>query len=149
MSRAPFLSFRELRYPQPERIYFGVMLLATGLLKVTDLRHFQAMLSRYAVVPPSALPWFTPLLGWLEVLLGLALLSGWRRQRALLGCEVLFYAFAAAIGSVLARGLRINCGCFGVWSVPLSWGHLLLVLCLAVWLTGRRLHSSHRRPKAA
>lgn len=69
------------------------------------------------------------------------MLCGWRPWRALLMCEALFYAFAAAIGSVLARGLHIKCGCFGVFSVTLSPGHLLLVLCLAVWLTVRRLRA--------
>ncbi len=60
------------------------------------------------LIAPSA--YFLP---WFEILLGLTLLLGvWTRESAILASG-LFAVFTAALISVLARGMKVDCGCFG------------------------------------
>lgn len=84
------------------------------------------------------LPYLSPFLIAMEILLGLALLSCRKVRHCLAVCEVLFYSFAVAVASVLYRGLQIRCACFGVFSLEVSPWHCLLCLGIAVYLTFRR-----------
>ena len=108
------------------------------MLKLSDLGHFQAMLSRYALVPPTILPGVASFLAFLEIFLGLGLLLGWARYPFLLLSEILFYLFSLAIASVLWRDLRILCGCLGLFSLRLGWKHLAFCLATALTLSWRR-----------
>ena len=49
----------------------------------------------------------------LEIAVGLALLTGVFVRTAALACAVLLVLFLIGIGSAWARGLQIDCGCFG------------------------------------
>jgi uncharacterized membrane protein YphA (DoxX/SURF4 family) len=48
-----------------------------------------------------------------EIALGLALLAGVFVRAAALGSAVLLVVFLAGVASAWARGLQIDCGCFG------------------------------------
>ena len=49
----------------------------------------------------------------LEMIVGGLLLSGWQRRVAALSALMLTGVFLLALGSAIARGLTIDCGCFG------------------------------------
>jgi putative oxidoreductase len=84
-----------------------------GVLKIADPAKFAVDVANYRLVPHA---WINPvaiLLPWIEVTAGAFVLAGiWRRAAALVitGLTVVFFA---AIVSALARGLNIECGCFG------------------------------------
>jgi len=48
-----------------------------------------------------------------EIIAGLAIITGIQRRPALLGLTALTVVFLIAVGSVILRGIPIDCGCFG------------------------------------
>ena len=95
------------------RLILGVTLLVAGLLKVTRLDASVQSVRLYQI-----LPWdFAGLVGTalpiLEVIVGLLLITGtFTRVSAVVG-SLLMLAFIIGIASVWARGISIDCGCFG------------------------------------
>jgi uncharacterized membrane protein YphA (DoxX/SURF4 family) len=81
----------------------------------------------------------------LEIAVGLALLAGVFVRTAALGSAVLLVVFIAGIAAAWARGLQIDCGCFGdggqvaagetayASELARDTGLLLLALALARW----------------
>ena len=92
----------------------GRVLLVAGALKVVDPQASVAAVRAYELLPAG----LATLVGWglpfVEVALGLLLLSrprhaaGGRR-----GAGLLMLVFIAGVASAAARGLSIDCGCFG------------------------------------
>ena len=95
------------------RLILGGVLLVAGLLKVVDFKS-----SVYAVRSYLLLPYdLTELAGYVmpiaEVIIGLMLITGlFTRLSGVLG-SLMMVAFIIAIASVWARGISIDCGCFG------------------------------------
>jgi hypothetical protein len=82
-------------------------------------------------------------LPWIEIVAGVFLVLGiWMRASAIL-LSALTLVFMVAIGSALARGLDIDCGCFGTVGgrraglVPLLEDMVLLLCGLWVVWTSR------------
>ena len=91
--------------------------LAAGIAKIADLEQFRTQVHAYSLLPSSLDAPFAYALPFLEVGLGLYLAVGLLiRPAALLGC-VLMVAFIAAMAQAWARGLSLDCGCFGTLSV--------------------------------
>jgi uncharacterized membrane protein YphA (DoxX/SURF4 family) len=95
-------------------------------------------------------PTFGHLLPVLEVVVGAALVLGLLTRGAALVSAVLFAMFVVGIASVWARGISIECGCFGgggakagaASSYPLEIARdagLLAVSAFLVWLPRTRL----------
>lgn len=95
------------------RLIVGVTLLAAGALKVIDLQSSVAAAQAYQLLPPAA----AQVLGWVlpfvEVGLGLLLIAGLFTRPVAAVSGVLALIFTAAVISVAARGMSIDCGCFG------------------------------------
>ena len=91
------------------------------LSKIADPKAFAKIVYHYQVVGPSASLGFVPAnllavaLPWLEMMVGVLLITGvWRREAALVGA-ILLAVFVGAVGSTMARGIDIqNCGCFAL-----------------------------------
>lgn len=89
--------------------------------KILEPRQFAGIVYRYQVIGPSAALGFLPAnllavtLPWVELVVGVLLLSGfWRREAAALA-GVLLVVFLAAVGIAAAQGIDLkNCGCFSV-----------------------------------
>jgi uncharacterized membrane protein YphA (DoxX/SURF4 family) len=97
----------------------GIRLLAAGIwivagaAKIADLQHFHAQVQGYKLLPGSLEAPFAYALPFVEVAVGLYLLVGLLvGQAAILSC-LLMLAFIAAMGQAYARGLSLECGCFG------------------------------------
>lgn len=95
------------------RLVTGVVWLVAGGLKVaqpdasvTAVRAYQLLPSSLAEVLGLALP-------AIEVVVGLALVLGVLARGAALVSALLLLAFIVGIASVWARGIEIDCGCFG------------------------------------
>ena len=80
--------------------------------------------------------WVVPVLPWLEIVLGAALVTQlWRTAAALLAAALLA-VFTGLIVVRLAQGRRPPCACFGAWSAkPLGPGHVVrnvVLIALAI-----------------
>lgn len=95
------------------RLVMGVVLLAAGALKVIDPQSSVAAVHAYEIVPA----WLEHPIGWglpfLELGLGLLLVSGLFTKTAALVSGLLVLVFIIAVISAAVRGLSIDCGCFG------------------------------------
>ena len=112
------------------RLLLAAILLLSGTMKLRDPALFAHALVSFrlgfseAFVERSAL-----LLPWLELTVGGALLLGWKARGAALLSLALMLAFAGGILSLMARGLDVDCPCFGqlklICSGPLGVCHLV------------------------
>lgn len=95
------------------RLTLAGVLLAAGGLKAADPQTAVQAVRAYQLLPAS----IEPLVGWglpfLEIALGLLLLVGLCTRPAAGASAVLLVVFIAAVLSAAARGLSIDCGCFG------------------------------------
>ncbi|MDB6108996.1 MAG: putative methylamine utilization protein MauE [Pedosphaera sp.] len=95
------------------RLVVGGAFVFAGALKIADPAKFAIAVSNYRLVPDDLINLMAVLLPGVEVMAGLFVLAGiWLRAAALV-ITSLTVVFAVVIGSALARGLNIDCGCFG------------------------------------
>lgn len=95
------------------RLVLGGVLVVAGWLKLDDLSGSRAATRAYRLMPTGVADLVGTMLPFVEVTLGALLVLGLlTRGSALLG-GLLMIAFVAGIASAWARGLSIDCGCFG------------------------------------
>ncbi len=95
------------------RVVLGGVLLAAGLLKYQHLDKSQMAVRAYELLPISLANLFGIVLPFVEIAIGVLLLIGAAiRTSAAIG-GVLMIAFIIGISQAWARGLSIDCGCFG------------------------------------
>ncbi|MEP7133036.1 MAG: MauE/DoxX family redox-associated membrane protein, partial [Acidobacteriota bacterium] len=95
------------------RILLGGVFLYAGGSKIVDPPGFAHELSNYRLLPDMAVAPIALALPWLEVLCGGLLVAGvWRRESALILAGLLV-VFVGALSIDLARGIPVDCGCFG------------------------------------
>ena len=118
------------------RLVVGAVFIFASLDKLQNPAAFAVVIHHYRMVPFSLLHAFTMFLPVLELIVGIALIVGFRQRGAALITLVLNLMFIAAISTALFRGLDISCGCFntdGGHAVGLSLiirDSLLLLACL-------------------
>ncbi len=121
------------------RLLAGGVFAVAGGLKIMNPAQFAAAVDNYRLIPPAWDNLVALTLPWIEVTAGLLVLTGiWLRAAALV-IAVLTAGFLLAIGSALARGLNIECGCFGtaggrqIGLTSLALDGILLALALCLW----------------
>lgn len=95
------------------RLVLGGVLVVAGALKLPDPDASVRAVRAYRLLPESVVPAVGFGLPVLEVALGLLLLVGLATRVAAALSAVLMLAFVVGIASAWARGLTIDCGCFG------------------------------------
>lgn len=85
-----------------------------GLPKIEDPTSFAVSIEAYRVIGGSLALWVAILLPWLELVLGIGLLTPWLKQACSLTTAALLLLFIGLHASAWARGLDLNCGCFGL-----------------------------------
>ncbi len=95
------------------RLVVGGVWLVAGVAKLPDPAASIEAVRAYELLPASLVEPVGYALPALEVVLGLALVLGVMTRGAGVLSAVLFVAFVVGISSAWARGLEINCGCFG------------------------------------
>lgn len=114
-TRSPSLKSPRVRYfiHAILRWIVGGAFVFAGVLKIADPAKFAADVGNYRLVPHEFINLVAILLPWIEVTAGSFLLVGvWVRGAALLIAGMTAF-FMLVIVSALARGLNIQCGCFG------------------------------------
>ena len=95
------------------RLIVGVVLVVAGGLKVTSPAVSARAVRAFQILPYDVAGYVGYALPVVEILIGLLLVAGlFTRASAILG-GLLMLAFIIGISSAWARGLTIDCGCFG------------------------------------
>jgi len=98
------------------RVAVGLVFVVSGTFKAAaPAEEFALVIQAFQVVPSAdfiqGLATFLP---WVEVLLGFALVLGWRTRAAAAAIGGLILVFVGVILSTKVRGIDLpNCGCFG------------------------------------
>ncbi|MGQ0573066.1 MAG: MauE/DoxX family redox-associated membrane protein [Pseudonocardia sp.] len=127
------------------RLALAAIWLVSGVLKAVDPLQTTVAVGAYDVLPPLGVEVVAALLPWVEIALGLLLLAGLGTRFVGLLSALLMLGFIAGVAQAWARGLAIDCGCFGgggqVAPGETAYGSELLrdagFLALAVWLVVR------------
>ncbi len=95
------------------RLILGIVLIVAGAGKVTNLPGSIQATAAYQILPYDLAKLVGNILPFAEIGLGLLLVVGlFTRVAGALGA-LMMLAFIIAIASVWARGINIDCGCFG------------------------------------
>lgn len=127
------------------RLGLAAVWLVSGGLKVADPDQTYLAVQAYDVLPNAAVRVVATVLPWFELALGVLLLLGIATRLMAVVSAVLLVLFMAGVVQAWARGLSIDCGCFGgggqVAPDATSYGSELLrdagLLALAGWLAVR------------
>ncbi len=107
------------------RVVLGGLFVYAGVVKIADPLGFAEDIRNYRLVG-QALSFIVALvLPWLEVLAGAFLIAGvWPRGAALVATGLLVFFIVLTVVT-MARGLDVDCGCFGSLSRRSGWGVVL------------------------
>jgi uncharacterized membrane protein YphA (DoxX/SURF4 family) len=131
------------------RLLLGAVFVVAGVLKLPDPAAAVRAVRAYQLLSESLVGPVAFGLPVLEIAVGLALLLGVFVRTAAIASVLLLAVFIGAVGSAWARGLQIDCGCFGnggqvaagETSYPLEVlrdvGLLLVALTVARWPASR------------
>jgi len=95
------------------RLVVGGVWLVAGLLKIPDPTENVRAVRNYRLLPEAVVPFIGHTLPVLEIIVGACLLAGLLVRANALMSGVLLLAFIVGIAAAWARGLSIECGCFG------------------------------------
>jgi uncharacterized membrane protein YphA (DoxX/SURF4 family) len=126
------------------RLVTGGVWIWAGLIKLPDPDQSVLAIRAYELLPGDSATPVGHLLPILEIVVGLCLVLGLLTRGAAVISGLLFIAFIVGIASVWARGITIDCGCFGgggydpdatskyPWEIARDAGLLLLSVFLVV-----------------
>lgn len=95
------------------RLVTGGVWIVAGGLKITEPDASIAAVRAYQLLPSSVAEVVGLALPAVELMVGLALVLGVLTRGAAVLSALLFVGFIIGIASVWARGIEIDCGCFG------------------------------------
>lgn len=119
------------------RLVLGGLFVYAGVVKVLDPLDFAQNIRNYRLVGQTLSFIAAVVLPWLEILAGVALASGvWKRASALIISGLLVFFILLTLVTI-ARGLDVDCGCFGALSRKAGLGvivedGLMLFMSLAI-----------------
>lgn len=127
------------------RLGLATVFLVSGVLKAVDPDATYVAVRAYDVLPKPGVAVVAAVLPWAEIALGLLLLAGVATRAVAVAGAALLLVFMAGVTQAWARGLAIDCGCFGgggaVDPDRTAYGAELLrdtgFLLLAAWLIVR------------
>jgi uncharacterized membrane protein YphA (DoxX/SURF4 family) len=95
------------------RLILGAVLLVAGALKVTNLPKSAMAVRAYELLPIPLANFLGYTLPWIEIGIGLLLIVGVTVKISGALGTLTMLVFIIAIAQAWARGLSIDCGCFG------------------------------------
>jgi len=126
------------------RLYLGGLFVHASWHKILHPHTFALDVATYQILPLVLVNLFALVLPWVELLSGIMLIVGFRTRAASLLVTGMMVMFMVALGSALARGLNMSCGCFASDEADLiSWRTMFrdaawLALAVYVLLCDRR-----------
>lgn len=127
------------------RLGLAVVWLVSGAIKVSDLNQTYIAVQAYDLLPAGVVSVVAAGLPFLELVLGVLLLAGLGTRVVAVVSVVVLVAFIGGVAQSWARGLTIDCGCFGgggqveagQTQYPQEIARDIGFLLLAAWLTVR------------
>jgi len=125
------------------RIGLGALFIWSAASKVPDMARFAQDVANYRLIPASLVPYAAAAVVGIELISGLALLTGIAARPAAILVSLLLLAFIVFLAQALLRGIDLRCGCFGSderaswWTVARDLLMLAAALVVAT-ATGRR-----------
>jgi uncharacterized membrane protein YphA (DoxX/SURF4 family) len=95
------------------RLGLAAVFLVSGTLKALDPDTTYVAVRAYDLLPKAGVVLVAGVLPWLEIALGLLLLAGIATRVVATVSAGLLLLFVAGVTQAWARGLSIDCGCFG------------------------------------
>lgn len=138
------------------RLVLAAVLGYAALTKITDPAATVRAVRAYRILPESLAVPFGHALPWVELTIAALLLVGFAVRAAGAASAVLMATFVAGVISVDARGIRIDCGCFGGggatanphYATEIIRDLLLLAVAVAVTLIVRSRFALDPQPPA-
>jgi putative oxidoreductase len=121
-------------------IAIGVILAWAGLAKIGDLPAFAAQVHNFRILPLALENLAALTLPWIEIVVALTLLTRVRSREGAWTALGLLVVFTVAVILAVARGLDIECGCFGTadatrvgWTKIAENLGLIAIAAIAAW----------------
>lgn len=134
------------------RVVLGLLFLWAAATKLPDMNAFAQDVANYRLVPGALVPFVAASVVGIEIVAGLALLTGIAARAAAVVVSALLIAFIAFLAQALLRGIDLRCGCFGGDEVASWWtvGRDLVMLAgsVLVAVTPPMRQSAARQPAA-
>lgn len=85
----------------------------SGVLKLLDLEIFAQSMNSYKILSKEIIPFFAVYVPVFEVCLGISFLFRAFLKPVIICCTAMLVVFQSALSSLIYRGIKIDCGCFG------------------------------------
>jgi uncharacterized membrane protein YphA (DoxX/SURF4 family) len=95
------------------RLGLAAVWLTSGILKAVDPDQTYVAVRAYDVLPTAGVEMVAAILPWFEIALGVLILIGAGLRLVAALSAALLLVFVAGVSQAWARGLLIDCGCFG------------------------------------
>lgn len=126
------------------RLILGITYLVAGVLKARELEATRMDTRAFQILSYDLANIWGTFMPFLEILLGVLLIAGLMTRMTAVLSGLLMIAFIIGISSVWARGIVIQCGCFGnngklpttaayKWDILRDVGLLLCAAWLVIW----------------
>lgn len=133
------------------RFLAGGAFLLAAFGKIIEPTNLMLSMNSFGLVPEFIVPFASYIMPWLELVVGLLLFYGFMSRGAAAWAAILYLIFTIAIISVIARGMSVDCGCFGAMlgGGNVGWhsvGRNLVFLAssgMILWLGGGRTALDH------
>lgn len=96
------------------RLILAGVFIYSGYVKLQEPLQFAVAISGYKMVPENLIFPMARFLPWMEIVLGLALLIGWKIRYFSAATAALLLFFITVLTITISRGIEANCGCFGL-----------------------------------
>lgn len=95
------------------RIFFGFIFIFAAVTKIADPAGFSQSIYNYKLMPDFSINFLAIAFPWIELVTGILLVFGIAVKENSAILTGLLVVFIIAISISMARGLNIDCGCFG------------------------------------
>lgn len=93
-------------------VALGALFVYAAYGKIPDPRPLVTIIWNYRVLPAGPVNLMAIYMPWMELVVGLALITGFMRRAAALWATGLLVSFVVALGINALRGVNVACGCF-------------------------------------
>ena len=96
------------------RVALGLVFLVAAWDKIADPMAFAKIMRNYQILPDALIAGVALVLPWIEVVVGMCLLTGFLSRGASLSATLMMAVFLAAMAWAQHKGISTQCGCFTV-----------------------------------
>ena len=96
------------------RVILGTIFIWAAVGKIGHAELFADVIDSYWILPYYLVNIVAITLPWIEFLCGISLIIGFRTRGSALLVSFMLMVFLIAIGINIARGIDMDCGCFGL-----------------------------------